>query len=93
MARSHRPLVPGARGHAARRGHDGIPENRPGLGNVWRQLLRDQEQKGHRAVFGRGRARPQHLRKGRQNDAAHWISLVRDQEHFLQRQEVRDQAG
>lgn len=62
----HNELVAGAPRHAARGRHDGVPENRPGPGDVRRQLLRDQEQEEHRAVARRRRPRPQHLREGRQ---------------------------
>ena len=92
MARSHLALVQGARGHVARGGDDGVLEDSAGLGDVRRQLLRHQEQEGHRPVAGRGRARPQHLREGGQDDAAHRLSVERDSQHIVQRQEVRHQA-
>ena len=46
--------------------HDGVPEDRPGPGDVRGELLQHQEQEGLRAVPGRGRPGPQHLRAERQ---------------------------
>ena len=76
MARAHHPLVQRAHGPFTRRGHDGVLENRTRSRNVWCELLRDQEQKGHRVVAGRRCAWPQHLRKGRQVRATNRITHI-----------------
>jgi len=69
-------LVYGAPRHAARRRHDGVPEDRAGPRDVRRQLLRHQEQEGHRALARRRRTGIEHLREGRQADAENWFPLV-----------------
>ena len=46
-----------------RRRGAGVPEGRPGPGDVRRQLLQDQEQEEHGPVAERGRPGPQHLRE------------------------------
>lgn len=57
----HHQLVAGAPRDAPRGRHDGVPQDRPGPGNVRRQLLRDTQQEDDRALAGSGRARPEYL--------------------------------
>ena len=54
-------LVRRAQGDAEGGRHDGVPQDRPGPRDVWRQLLRDQEQERNRALAWRRRSWAQHL--------------------------------